>query len=52
MIDIYPCYDLLLLKEILSMYLTGMPIATIGMYIGVSVEEVNIILDYLTPFLD
>ena len=52
MIDAYPCYDPLFIEEILSMYLLGVPIATIGMYMGTSVEEVNVILDYFTPFLD
>ena len=51
MIDAYPYYKELFVREILLMYLTGMPIASIGMYMGTSPEEINIILDYLTPFL-
>lgn len=39
------------IREVLSLYLTGMPILDIAMYMGSSVEEINELLDRYTPYL-
>jgi hypothetical protein len=44
-------YDADWLREVLSMYLTGMPILEISVYMDTSVEELNNVLDKYAPYL-
>ena len=47
----YECFDPEYIKQILLMYLTGVPVLSISMYMGMSGDEINRILDYYTPYL-
>ncbi len=47
----YLYYDPEFIKEILVMYLKGMPINSISVYAGMSPDEINFILDHYAPYL-
>ncbi len=47
----YEFFDIDFVKRVLDMYLTGMPITAISMYTGNTVENINKVLDYFTPYL-
>jgi len=44
-------YDSEFIKEILLMYLTGMPINSIGVYFDMDPNEINFIIDHYSPYL-
>ena len=50
--EYYLFYDPDLIRVIINFYLNGMPINSIGVYIGMGAEEINFILDHFIPYLD
>lgn len=41
-----------LIREILSMYLAGMPVIYIADYFGISCNDINKIIDQYSPYME